>query len=140
MKDFPNQPPYSAETFAAWLREHYPVRDPHEMHFDNEEEYLDYLKELEEKGDYFAFQISFPILAKREINKPIKLDDGRTITVNLGNSHDFVVHSANYNECVNSFAAFLESLGLQGRLSALDLEIHYSQGSEARRFAEEEEE
>jgi hypothetical protein len=121
MKDFPNQPPYSAETFAAWLRKHYPVRDPRDVeYFDNEEEYLDYLKELEEKGDYFAFQISFPIL-------------------DLGRSHDFVVHSANYDECVNSFAAFLESLGWQGRLSALDLEIYYSQGNEARRFAEEEE-
>ena len=139
MKDFPNQPPYSAETFAAWLREHYPVRDPRDVeYFENEEEFLDYLKELEEKGDYFAFQISFPILAKRELNKPIKLDDGRTVTVNLGSSHAFVVHSANYDECVNSLAALLESLGWQGRLSALDLEIYYSQGSKARRFAEEE--
>jgi hypothetical protein len=138
MKDFPNQPPYSAETFAAWLREHCPVRDPREVeYFESEEEYSDYLKELEEKGDYFAFQIHFPILAKREINKPIKLDDGTTITADSGSSRTIVVHSADYDECVSDFAAKLESLGWEGRLSSLDLAISFSQGRQARRFAKE---
>ena len=126
MKDFPNQTPYSTETFAAWLREHYPVRDS--RRWDEEE-----AKELE---DYFAFQISFPVLAKREINKPLKLEDGTVTTVSGGSSHVIIVHSADYDECVNDFAATLESLGWQGNLSALDIEIYLHQGSEARWKAE----
>ena len=89
-------------------------------------------KELEEKGDYFAFQISFPILAKRELNKSIKLEDSTVITVNDSSAHVIVAHSADYEKCVNDFAATLESLGWQGRLSALDIEIYLHQGSEAR--------
>ena len=89
-------------------------------------------KEFEEKGPYFAFEISFPILAEREFNKPIKLEDGTVTTVSGSSAHVIVVHSADYEKCVNDFAATLESLGWQGRLSALDIEIYLHQGSEAR--------
>jgi hypothetical protein len=125
MKDFPNHPPYSAETFAAWLREHYPVADPRRW---GEEE----AEEMEEKGYYCAFEISFPILAKREFNKPLKLGDGTTTGVSGGVDRVLVVHSADYGKCVNDFAALLELLGRQGHLSALDIRIHLLQGIDAR--------
>ena len=130
--DFPIQHP-SAGKIEEWLRKHYPVLEPQDVEcFYSEEELSNYLKELEQKGDYFAFELSFPILAERAINKPLKLEDGRTITVDTGVSQRiFLVHSASYDKCVERFADKLEGLGLARRLS-FDLEICYYQGNSAR--------
>jgi hypothetical protein len=130
--DFPIQHP-SAARFEDWLRKYYPVLEPQDVeHFESEEELSSYLKQLEQKGDYFAFELSAPILAERAFNKPLELPDGRTITVNTGTSQRiFLVHSASYDKCVERFADKLEGLGLARRLS-LDYEICYYQGNSAR--------
>ena len=115
---FPNQYPYSAAIFEQWLREHYSViDDPQEAgeYFDDEEEYLAYMQEIEEKGRYFAFSLKIPNLSQRRINVPLRLDDGRTVTVTEGCCKSYFVHSASYDECVRKFAKALESLGLAGR-------------------------
>jgi hypothetical protein len=132
---FPNQYPYAAATFEQWLREQYPVIDDPQQageYFEDEEDYLAYRQEIKERGRHFAFSLTIPILSKREINKPIRLSDGRTWTTNTGVHQSYFVHSDSYDECVREFAEALESLGLAGRLNALDLEIHYSQDRIAR--------
>jgi hypothetical protein len=136
MKDFPNQPPYSAQTFAAWLRKHYPVAEPQDV-VESEEDLPGYLEDLEENGDFFAFAFNIPNLAKRRFNHPIKLPDGRTVK---GDGGDLVrldvAYAPDYEDCVSTFADFLESLGKQRGLSALDLTIDFFQGRYARQTVE----